>query len=187
MIQVKKLIVSGWRLFERIVRAVLGAILKVFKITLTEKQWTGFMQFVKFGLVGVINTAVDYITYLLTLLIFEETGLFGTKAYLVSTILGFLVSFFNMFYWNNTYVFKKKEDESRSALASLVKLFLSYSLTGIIIKPGCMFILVDLVRVPKTVAPIPIMFITIPVNFLLSKLWAFRGKKKSVSIGQKEK
>lgn len=174
----KKLIASGWRLFERIVRAVLGAILKVFKITLTEKQWTEFMQFVKFGLVGVMNTAVDYITYLITLVIFEKTGLFGTKAYLVSTIIGFLVSFFNMFYWNNTYVFKKKEDESRSALASLLKLFLSYSLTGIVIKPGCMFVLVDLVHVPKTIAPIPIMFITIPVNFLLSKLWAFRGKKK---------
>lgn len=178
MIYVKKLIASGWRVLERIVRAVLGAVLKLFKVTLTEAQWAGLLQFVKFGLVGVMNTAVDYITYLITLLIFEKTGLFGTKAYLVSTILGFLVSFFNMFYWNNAYVFKKKEDESRSALVSLVKLFLSYSLTGIIIKPGCMFILVDLVHVPNKIAPIPIMFITIPVNFLLSKLWAFRGKKK---------
>lgn len=174
----KKRIASVWRVLERIVRAVLGAVLKLFKVTLTEAQWAGLLQFVKFGLVGVMNTAVDYITYLLTLLIFEKTGLFGTKAYLVSTILGFLVSFFNMFYWNNAYVFKKKEDESRSALVSLVKLFLSYSLTGIIIKPGCMFILVDLVHVPNKIAPIPIMFITIPVNFLLSKLWAFRGKKK---------
>lgn len=173
----KQLLSFGWKQLERLIRAVLGGLLKLVGKELTQKQWDNLLQFVKFGLVGAMNTVVDYVTYLIALFVFTSVGLFGEKAYLPATILGFLVSFFNMFYWNNTYVFRKKEGEKRSALASLGKLFLSYSVTGIIIKPCGMFLLVDLVGVPETIAPIPIMLITIPINFLLSKLWAFRGKK----------
>ena len=166
-----------WEVFESALRGMLGFFMKLIGKSISEAQWTAIMQFVKFGLVGAMNTVVDYLTYLITLLIFTRLNWFGEKAYLVSTVLGFIVSFFNMFFWNNKYVFKKGEDEQRSVLASLIKLFISYSITGMIIRPVCMYILVDLIGCPKTIAPIPIMLITIPTNFLLSKLWAFRSKK----------
>ncbi len=158
-------------------RAVLEFLLRIAGKSVTDAQWAGIMQFIKFGLVGAMNTLVDYMAYLIALVLFERFDLFGDKAYLIATIIGFIISFFNMFYWNNKYVFKKKDDEARSPLLSLIKLFLSYSVTGIIIKPLLMFVLVDMLSVPKAIAPIPIMLITIPLNFILSKLWAFRGKK----------
>lgn len=176
-----KMLSAIWSYFDKIARKIMDFLFKLIGKEITDSQWTAIMQFVKFGLVGAMNTVVDYVTYLITLLIFTKLGWFGNKAYMVSTILGFIVSFFNMFYWNNKYVFKKKEDEQRSPLMSLIKLFLSYSVTGIIIKPVCMFLLVDIISFPKAIAPIPIMLFTIPLNFILSKLWAFRGKKKEAS------
>lgn len=171
-------ILSGiWSFFERIARSAADFLLGLVGKKITDDTWNALMQFVKFGLVGAMNTVVDYVTYLITLFIFTRLGWFGDKAYVVSTILGFIVSFFNMFYWNNKYVFKKKDGESRSLIMSFIKLFLSYSVTGIIIKPLCMILLVDIIGCPQTIAPIPIMFITIPLNFILSKLWAFKGKK----------
>lgn len=168
---------SVWSFFERIGRRATDFALGLFGKSLTDGQWNALVQFVKFGLVGAMNTVVDYLTYLLTLLLFTKTGLFGNKAYLVSTMLGFVVSFFNMFYWNNKYVFKKKEGETRSLVASFVKLFLSYAVTGIVIRPVCLYLLVDIAGLPETIAPVPVMLITIPLNFILSKLWAFKGKK----------
>ena len=166
-----------WEVFESALRRMLDFVMKLIGKSISEAQWTTIIQFVKFGLVGAMNTAVDYLTYLITLLIFTRLHWFGEKAYLVSTVLGFVVSFFNMFFWNNKYVFKKGEDEQRSALASLVKLFISYSVTGMIIRPVFIYILVDIIGCPETIAPIPILLITIPLNFILSKLWAFRSKK----------
>ena len=158
-------------------RRIAELIMKPFGKSFNDEQWAAIMQFIKFGLVGAMNTVVDYGTYLVTLMLFTHMHWFGDKAYLVSTVLGFIVSFFNMFFWNNKYVFKQGEDEQRSALASLIKLFITYSITGIIIRPVCMYTLVDILRCPDKIAPIPIMLITIPTNFILSKLWAFKGKK----------
>lgn len=171
-----RVISSIWSFLDKTARAAADFLLGLIGKSISDEQWKAFMQFVKFGLVGAMNTVVDYVTYLVTLFIFTRLHLFGSRAYLVSAVLGFAVSFFNMFYWNNKYVFKKKEGENRSLLASFVKLFLSYSVTGIIIRPTFMYLLVDIAKTPKTIAPIPIMLITIPLNFILSKLWAFRGK-----------
>lgn len=167
-----------WDFADRAARTVIDFLLKPFGKRISDAQLETFMQFVKFGIVGAMNTCVDYFVYLITLKLFTLLGIFGDKAYLVSTVLGFIVSFFNMFYWNNKYVFKKKEGETRSALLSFIKLFLTYSITGIAIRPVCMYLLVDIAGFSKALAPIPIMLITIPLNFILSKLWAFKGKKK---------
>lgn len=173
----KKILARLWNFIDKTARRVIDFILGLAGKTVTDEQWAAFMQFVKFGLVGAMNTVVDYVTYLIALWIFTAIGFFGENAYLPASIIGFLVSFMNMFYWNNKYVFKQKEDEERSALASFVKLLISYGITGLIIKPVCLTIFVDLLKVSAAIAPIPIMLITIPLNFILSKLWAFKGKR----------
>ncbi len=159
-------------------KGTVNFILKPFGKSITDSGWEALVQFIKFGLVGAMNTLVDYFTYLITLFAFTRLHLFGEKAYLAATFCGFAVSFVNMFYWNNKYVFKKKEGESRSAAASFVKLFFSYALTGVVIKPVCMYLLVDIAGFWETLAPIPVMLVTIPLNFILSKLWAFKAGKR---------
>lgn len=173
----KGMLASAWGLADRTGYKIVNFILGLIGKKLSDEQWAALMQFVKFGLVGLMNTFVDIGVYWIALWLFTALNWFGDKAYMVATYLGFVVSFFNMFYWNNKYVFKEKEGETRSVWLSLIKLFLSYSITGVVIKPLCMFLLVDGLGFPEALAPIPIMLITIPLNFLLSKLWAFRGKK----------
>lgn len=170
---------AAWRIFDKVMRAVFEALLRTAGKSVTDEQWAGIMQFIKFGLVGAMNTLVYYITYLIALVLFKHFNWLGEKDYLIAHYIGFIVSFFNMFYWNNKYVFKKKEDEALSPTASLIKLFLSYSVTEMLIKPRLMFVLIYKLTFSKSLAPIPIMLITIPLNFLLSKLWAFRGKRKN--------
>lgn len=172
----KNLISRLWNTADRIARAAVDFLLRLVGKEISDKQWAALMQFVKFGLVGAMNTVLDYLVYLISCTLFEHFGLFGDKAYLISTVLGFVISFLNMFYWNNKYVFKKKDGETRSALQSFVKLFLSYSVTGVVIRPTLLYVLVDILHMSNKIAPIPIMLITIPINFILSKLWAFKGK-----------
>ena len=45
---------------DRFIRAVFTPFLKLFHKELTEKQWESLLQFIKFCLVGVTNTAISY-------------------------------------------------------------------------------------------------------------------------------
>lgn len=60
------------------------------------------LQFIKFGIIGVSNTLIGLGIYYI--FIFINSGL-----YLVGNTVGFLVSVINAYYWNNKYVFNKKE------------------------------------------------------------------------------
>lgn len=52
-----------WNIIEKLVRVIIGGILRIFKIELTEKQWDTFLQFVKFAFVVVSNFLISYIVY----------------------------------------------------------------------------------------------------------------------------
>lgn len=128
-----------------------------------------FLQFIKFGLVGVSNTVISYGTYaLLTLL-----GI----PYVFSNIIAFIISVLNSFFWNNRYVFKKTEGEKRNSLLTLVKTFLAYGSTGLILSNILLIIFVEKLNISKFFAPLIILIITIPLNFIINKFWAFKTKK----------
>ena len=52
-----------WKLIEKIVVGCLRLLYTALHKELTEDAIDGFMQFVKFGLVGVSNTVVNYVIY----------------------------------------------------------------------------------------------------------------------------
>ncbi len=57
----------GKALWNALLAVMEFVIKKVLGIELTEKQWENFLQFVKFGLVGVSNTVIAYVVYVLVL------------------------------------------------------------------------------------------------------------------------
>ena len=63
------------------------------------------IQFIKFGLVGVSNTVVNYLVYIFFVFI-------GVH-YVIANILGFLISVLNAFYWGNRYVFKEDKTKEK--------------------------------------------------------------------------
>ena len=158
------------KLWEILVFILDFFIRKVFRISLSDAQWEAFLQFIKFGIVGVSNTLIHYFTYLICI--------FAGCHYLIASVIGFLVSVVNAFYWNNKYVFVKEENATRSLWQAFLKTFLSYAGTGLVLENVLLVIWVRFLHVPEAIAPLVTLLITIPINFILNKFWAFKDRKK---------
>lgn len=133
-----------------------------------SQRWGGFIQFIKFGLVGISNTAVSYISYL----VFLSCGIH----YLIASILSFLVSVTNSFYWNNKYVFSKGEGGGFPWWQKYIKTVTAYASTGLVLSNILLVIWVKVAEFPEEIAPLINLIITVPLNFFLNKYWAFRKK-----------
>lgn len=132
-----------------------------------------FVQFLKFGIVGLSNTFISYFIYLFFLWLFQKTGVFERFDYLIAQFIGFVISVCWSFFWNNKYVFKEG-NKKRSMFRSFVKTFVSYASTGLVLSSILSFIWVELLFIPKSLAPIINLLFTVPLNFVLNKLWAFK-------------
>ena len=126
-----------------------------------ENQKRTFIQFIKFGIVGLSNTAIGLGTYYLFL--------FLDFHYMIANILSWVISVFNAFYWNNRYVFKN----STALCTALVRTYISYGFSFLF---GCvvLYILVEWCGISDKIAPLLTLVITIPLNFVLNKFWTFR-------------
>ena len=135
-------------------------------------------QFIKFGIVGVSNTVLSYAINVFVLFLLKNKNL--SWDYVAGNLISFFLSVLWSFYWNNKYVFKKSDGEQRNILMSLLKTYLSYGLTGIVLNNALSWIWIEKLSVSKYFAPILNLIISVPLNFLINKYWAFRTKKDSV-------
>lgn len=85
----------------------------------------------------------------------------------------------NSFFWNNRYVFKKNKGEKRNIWLTLIKTILAYAGTGLFLSNILLILFVEIIGISKYIAPLINLVITIPLNFLINKYWAF----KTESIG----
>ncbi|EPC84308.1 hypothetical protein Lpp37_00927 [Lacticaseibacillus paracasei subsp. paracasei Lpp37] len=121
-------------------------------------------QFIGFGLVGGVNTILTYLIYLTLYQLINPTAAMGV---------GYgLTSMFGLFL-NDTWVFKAKDRRQLKTVAP--RYYLSYGLTFILSLVLTSF-WNDFLRLPKPLAPMFALMITVPTNFLLSKFWVFREK-----------
>ena len=120
-----------------------------------------FIQFIKFGLVGVSNTAVGFGVYYLLF--------YCGVHYLIANVLSWLISVFNAFYWNNRYVFRSGNGWWRT----LFRTYISYG-ASLVVSTLMMYVLVVFLYVSPVVSPVICLVITIPLNFILNKFWAFK-------------
>lgn len=124
-------------------------------------------QFMKFGIVGVINTVSSWIFYY-TLLFFSVHYIIATTiAYVLSSIIGFIL--------NKTWVFKSKNKVS----SSLIKYIITYG-SSYLLNIGLMYTFVDILKISDKIAPILVLFFTIPYNYVFSKIWVFKNKNKDI-------
>ena len=122
-----------------------------------------FSQFVKFGIVGIANTVISLGIYYG--FIWADPHL-----YLIGYIVGFVVSVLNAYFWNNKLVFSKKEN---GHIKPLLKSFIAYGAT-FLLGVSILYLTVDFLHLSKEIAPLCNLILTVPVNFLLIKLWAFK-------------
>lgn len=127
-------------------------------------------QFIKFGLVGVSNTVVSMVVYYIVLFINPDW-------YMVGSILGTIISIANAFYWNDKFVFTGNANDWRSKLKRLGKTYVSYGGTSIL-SNVLLWVEVTFFYVSRSVAPIVNLLVTIPLNFVINKLWTFRTTER---------
>ena len=123
-----------------------------------------FKQFFKFGIVGVINTVSSWLFYYPLVFIHVNYIIATTIAYILSSIIGYCL--------NNKWVFKKKIHDHNS----VIKYYVVYG-SSYLINVGAMYLWVDVLHISKYLAPILTLLITVPYNFIFSKLWVFTKKE----------
>ncbi len=130
-----------------------------------------FAQFIKFGIVGVSNTLISLAVYYIFVFINKEL-------YIVGSIAGFLISTINAYFWNNKFVFKSKDKvKENDSKRKIIKTYISYGFT-LLLGTALLAFEVEVLEVNEKIAPVINLFITVPINFLLNKLWIYRDKKK---------
>ena len=156
------------------------------------------VQFIKFSLVGVSNTLISYaiemVCYYVLLRSVQFTSVvsfltrLGISAspdsvrVVVVTALSFFISTANSYYWNSRYVFSTEgEKGSGRSFRAYLRTVLSYAVTGLVLSPAIKVFL-NGQGVPYWASAMLSLLITVPLNFVLNKFWAFArkdGKKKA--------
>ena len=131
-------------------------------------------QFICFCIIGASNTLIAYIAFLFVLKFTGELFWANFAGYVFSTV--------NSFLWNNAWVFKKRDNEKRSPWIVLIKMFIMYAFTGIVLNYFLLLLWINVLGISEIVAPMINSIIGIPINFLVSKFWCFRGQKKERKI-----
>ena len=148
------------RLLEKTITRVFG----ILKIKVTPERLKTAEQLFRFCVVGLMNTAVSYVTYAIFVLLQVH--------YIISSLIAFVVSTANAYFWNDRFVFKNSGGRWRGIL----KTYCSYALTGIFLYNALLYLLVDICGISELLSPLLVLVVTIPCNFLLNKFWTFRKK-----------
>ena len=160
--------------FDELIQKAVLWLFQLIKIDPKEETVTGVVQFIKFGIVGASNTVISYGLNVLVLWILKPYGL--SWDYIAGNVVAFILSVLWSFYWNNKYVFTKNSDESRSLWRTLLKTYIAYGFTGIILTNILSYVWIELLGISKYIAPLINLIISIPLNFIINKLWAFKTK-----------
>ena len=134
------------------------------------------IQFIKFGIVGVTNTLVSYVINVAVLFVLGRVQIFQRWDYIIANTVAFILSVLWSFYWNNKAVFKAEEGEHRNIGKALLRTYASYAFTGLFLSELLLLLWVRVLGVSEYVAPIINLLVTVPLNFIIQKFWAFRKK-----------
>lgn len=160
-----------------------------------QNKMAGLWQFIKFGMVGVMNTLVNYTVYSICYYVFHANVH-------VANVMGFIISVFTAFLLQSRFVFKESADgEHRVWWQVLIKTYISYAFTGLFLTEVLLILWLNVLNIGQylspvtewlaefgmnftpgdlavSIAPFLNMVFTIPINFCVNKFWAYRQKGK---------
>ncbi|MFA7252958.1 MAG: GtrA family protein [Patescibacteria group bacterium] len=138
-----------------------------------NERYQGIFQFIKFGLVGVSNTAVDWVIFfLLTITFLKEAETFA-KA------LAFLVAMLNSYLWNTIWTFKKEYRDATAIEGTNVKraIFMKFAVVSIL-GWGLNTLAFNFTRFDldqsKVIALIVASAVATLLNYFANKLWTYK-------------
>ena len=163
-----------WNIIIAIAHAVLSVLYKIIGKELTDESFDKWLQFIKFGMVGALNTVLSYIIteagYFFLISIINNNSL----SLQISQTVAFIITVFISFLLNNAFVFTKGEGEKRNPLKTLLKTYVAYSVTGIFLNNILVYIELNLLHISPIIAPLINLVVDVPINFFMNKLWAYK-------------
>ena len=164
--------------FERFVLWCMNLLLMPFHKNLEGEAAEGFLQFVKFALVGVTNTVISYLINAATLFILDKFNLFPNTDIYIGNTVAFILSVLWAFMLSNKFVFKEDESkEKRVWWKTLIKTYLAYAFTGLGLSNLISHVGVNVFHLSKYIPPLINLVVAVPINFVLNKFWAYGQKK----------
>ena len=164
--------------FERFVLWCMNLLLMPFHKKLEGEAAEGFLQFVKFALVGVTNTVISYLINAVTLFILDKFNLFPNTDIYIGNTVAFILSVLWAFMLSNKFVFKEDESkEKRVWWKTLIKTYLAYAFTGLGLSNLISHVGVNVFHLSKYIPPLINLVVAVPINFVLNKFWAYGQKK----------
>lgn len=121
----------------------------------------GVIRFIKFGMVGVINTLVNWIIFF----ILNGLGMY----YILANIIAYILGTVNSYLWNTLWVFKYKD---KASTETTIK-FIILNLIGLGLNTGILYVLVDLCNLNKFIGLVTTTAIVMIINYIVNKLWVF--------------
>ena len=161
---------------DRKLAAFIRGALRIVRIELKEETLHALVQFVKFGVVGLTNTIISYVLNVLVLLALKPYNV--SWDYVAGNVIAFVLSVLWSFYWNNKYVFSVEDGRKRNIWAALLKTYIAYGFTGIVLSNVLSYVWIHVLGISKFIAPLLNLVISIPLNFIINKLWAFKTDEK---------
>ncbi|MEI2394981.1 MULTISPECIES: GtrA family protein [Paenibacillus] len=132
-----------------------------------DKKWSaGFIQFLKFNAVGLLNTLIDFAVF--TLL--HSLGMINTPAQIISYSAGTA----NSFFWNKKVTFRDRDRGNKEGFDRMQLIrFIVLNLLVLGISVLLIHILTDSLGIQVLVAKVLVTFVTVIINFFGSRKWVF--------------
>lgn len=129
---------------------------------------SSFLQFLKFNLVGLANTAVDVALFA----VFAALGIGNALAQALSYSAGMI----NSYLLNTRYTFRDQQAKGTSHLFDSRRLvrFVVLNLIVLVVSVVLLKILVSTIGIPVLIAKLGVTCITLVLNFLGSRLWVYK-------------
>jgi putative flippase GtrA len=119
-------------------------------------------QFIRFALVGVLNSAIQYLVFLFLY------SLIGTQ-YLMASIIGYVAGMINSYILNRRWTFGSRNQELLTELGR----FVAVNLVSLGVNLGLLFLLVSSGAMAPQWAQVLAIAGSTLVNFVLNKVWTF--------------
>ncbi|MFC7371373.1 GtrA family protein [Fictibacillus iocasae] len=126
-------------------------------------------RFIKFGAVGIVNTAITIASYTLFV--------YGGLHYMAANVLAYALGVCNSYYWNKNWVFNSKaHDKNTTVFMRFIAVnLLTLSITSLLLYAG-----VTYGSLHKVTAQVIATGCGMVVNYLINKMWTFETKKTSM-------
>ncbi len=121
------------------------------------------LHVIKFGLIGIMNTAIDFGIFTLLTMVFAIGSV-------ISHVISYSCGVINSYFFNRTWTFQRKD---KSSAAEFIK-FVVVNLISLGVSSLVMYLLAEIAGLHIYISKLAAVFCSLAVNFAGSKLFVFR-------------